>query len=211
MSNVGDIFKALREQSQAVNESVVTPEEETTEPEETVNEEIEEVVKEETPEEETPVTEETKEETPEEETPEEETLAEEFSVICCPHCGPISGMNESAVDECPICGEDELLEKVVKVVRDGEVVKKTVKTKKTILSPAQKAALAKARKKAHTAGANKQRAKSNKVRKNKINDEDYLECPECGFSGDVSEFEEEDGKYICPDCGSEVDGVEDEE
>ena len=88
---------------------------------------------------------------------------------------------------------------MVKVVRDGSVVKKKVKTKKTRLTAAQKQALAKARKKAHTASAEKARAKSNKVRSKKgLNDADYVECPDCGWTGDVSELV--DG--CCPDCGA---------
>ena len=128
---------------------------------------------------------------------------EEVLVLACPHCGIISGVNEAAVEECPICGEDALLEKVVKVVRDGKVVKKKVPSKKKILTPAQKAALAKARKKAHTAGANKKRKKSMKVA-NRLNDEDYYECPDCGFSGDLDEFDTEDGVTTCPECGAEI-------
>lgn len=128
--------------------------------------------------------------------------SEEVTVVACPHCGILETLNESGeseLDACPHCGEEDLIERVVKVVRDGSVVKKKVKTKKTRLTAAQKQALAKARKKAHTASAEKARAKSNKVRSKKgLNDADYVECPECGWTGDVSELV--DG--CCPDCGA---------
>lgn len=63
--------------------------------------------------------------------------------------------------------DEEVDEKVKKVVRDGKVVKKKVPTHKVILNAKQKAALMKARKKAHTASANRARKKSNKVRDRK--------------------------------------------
>lgn len=59
-------------------------------------------------------------------------------------------------------------ESTKKVVRGGKLVKVQVKTKKAKLSPEQKKALAKARKKAHTADAEKSRQKSMKVRKKKL-------------------------------------------
>lgn len=62
--------------------------------------------------------------------------------------------------------EDEKIEeKTVKVVRDKAVVKKTIPTRKKRLSSAQKMALVKARKKAHTSQANKKRNKSVKIHK----------------------------------------------
>lgn len=54
-----------------------------------------------------------------------------------------------------------------KVVRDGKVVKIPVVLRKKKLTPKQKAALAKARKKSHTGAAMKQKAKSLKLRKSK--------------------------------------------
>lgn len=136
------------------------------------------------------------------EAPKTDDASEEVTVVACPHCGILETLNESGETEleaCPHCGEEDLIERVVKVVRDGSVVKKKVKTKKTRLTAAQKQALAKARKKAHTASAEKARAKSNKVRSKKgLNDADYVECPDCGWTGDVSELV--DG--CCPDCGA---------
>jgi hypothetical protein len=55
-----------------------------------------------------------------------------------------------------------------KVVRGGKLVKVKVRTKKKKLSADQKHALAKARKKAHTDGAEKARNKSMKIRAKKI-------------------------------------------
>lgn len=167
----------------------------------------------ETKETETPVVEETTtaEETPVTETPaaEEESVNEEVSAVFCSACGAlVSGyMNESELDECPCCGSEELVEKVVKVVRDGEVVKKKVRTgAKPRLSAAQKAALAKARKKAHTAGANKKRAKSmKKGAKAGLHEEDEIECSECGYTGEYDDFSlDNDGNLICPDCGAVI-------
>lgn len=65
-------------------------------------------------------------------------------------------------------GRTMMLEKVVKKVVDGKVVKKKVKSKKKRLTPKQKAALAKARKKAHKGSANKARRKSMKIRRKKL-------------------------------------------
>ena len=151
------------------------------------------------------------EETPVVETPVEEPAdhideAEEFVVIRCHDCGAIlSGLDE-AEEGCPVCGSDDLDEKTVKVVKDGKVVKKNVATRKKKLTAAQKAALAKARKKAHTAGANKARKKSMAVRDKKgMNEEDVITCPECDFEGEYDDFDEEGGTLICPECGAEVD------
>lgn len=55
--------------------------------------------------------------------------------------------------------------KIVKVVRGGKLAKVKVRTTKARLSSAQKRALAKMRKKAHTAAASKARKKSMKIRK----------------------------------------------
>lgn len=133
-----------------------------------------------------------------------EDSSEEIVMVACPHCGILEALDESGesdIDVCPHCGEEDLIEKVVKVVRNGDVVKKKVKTKKTRLTAAQKQALAKARKKAHSASAEKSRAKSNKVRSKKgLNDADYVECAECGWTGDASELE--DG--CCPECGASI-------
>ena len=130
--------------------------------------------------------------------------SEEMTMVACPHCGILEALDESGesdIDVCPHCGEEDLIEKVVKVVRNGDVVKKKVKTKKTRLTAAQKQALAKARKKAHSASAEQSRAKSNKVRRKKgLNDADYVECAECGWTGDASELV--DG--CCPECGAYI-------
>lgn len=134
---------------------------------------------------------------------------QEVSGLFCSECGAlVSGyMNESEVDSCPCCGSEELVEKVVKVVRDGEVVTKKVPTKKKRLSSAQKAALAKARKKAHSSSANKQRAKSIKKRsKMGLGEEDEFVCTECGYSGEYDDFSEDsDGNLVCPECGAIVE------
>jgi hypothetical protein len=61
--------------------------------------------------------------------------------------------------------DEKIEEKTVKVVRDKAVVKKTIPTRKKRLSSAQKMALVKARKKAHTSQANKKRNKSVKIHK----------------------------------------------
>lgn len=101
--------------------------------------------------------------------------------------------------------EEDLDEAVKKVVRDGKVVTKKTTTKKKRLTSAQKAALAKARKKAHTGAAEKARAKSNKKRASMgLNDEECIECPECGFEGVTEDFDEEDGVLYCPECGAEI-------
>lgn len=138
----------------------------------------------------------------------QQRVDEEETVLACPHCGIIGSIIDEGVTECPFCGEEELLEKTVKVVRNGKVVTKKKPTKKKRLTAAQKQALAKARKKAHTASANKARQKSMKVRRRSVNDEDTYECPECGFSGEYDDFDEEDGSLYCPECGAEVDLAE---
>ena len=61
--------------------------------------------------------------------------------------------------------DEKIEEKTVKVVRDKAVVKKNIPTRKKRLSSAQKMALVKARKKAHTSKANKKRNKSVKIHK----------------------------------------------
>lgn len=191
MSSVQNIFTQLRKS----RESMVALQESTgfgTEETEEINESTEE-------------TEEINEST--------ETLdeAEEFVVIKCHDCGAIlSGLDE-AEEGCPVCGSDDLDEKTVKVVRDGKVTKKNVSTKKRRLTPAQKAALAKARKKAHTPAAAKARAKSNKVRNRAgLNEADLITCPDCNFEGEYEDFEENDGVLICPDCGAEVSANEED-
>lgn len=200
----GSIFSVLREQRE--HENTMSEENKGTQIPETdpkLNEGTENP--------ETPKTEEPKEtpknegtETPKTEEPENDDTSEEVTVVACPHCGILETLNESGeteLDACPHCGEEDLIERVVKVVRDGEVVKKKVKTKKTRLTAAQKQALAKARKKAHTATAEKSRKKSNKVRNKKgLNDADYVECPECGWSGDEDMLL----NGCCPDCGAHI-------
>ena len=123
---------------------------------------------------------------------------EESVVICqCEECGHLYE-SEGVCD----CG-GQLFEAVKVVVRDGKVEKKKIKNKKTKLSAAQKTALAKARKKAHSAGANKARAKSMKVRKKKVKEAEDMLCPVCDFVGQMSEIE--DGVFVCPDCGAELE------
>lgn len=65
--------------------------------------------------------------------------------------------------DCPV----GLLEAMKKVVRDGEVVMVPVRRKKKRLTPAQRAALKKAQAKAHMGGAERERARSLKVRDSK--------------------------------------------
>jgi rubrerythrin len=132
--------------------------------------------------------------------------AEEFVVIRCHDCGAVLSALDEAEEGCPVCGSDDLDEKTVKVVKDGKVVKKNVATRKKKLSAAQKAALAKARKKAHSAGAQKKRAKSMSIRSKKgMNEEDTIVCPDCGFEGEYDEYDKEDGALICPECGAQVE------
>lgn len=130
-----------------------------------------------------------------------------FSVVTCNDCGAVVSSLDEAGDGCPCCGSHDLSEKTVKVVREGKVVRKNVRTRKVRLTPAQKAALKKARKKAHTGAANRKRAKSMKVRTRKgmNEEEELLVCPECGFEGTPDDYDYEDGVYICPECGAEVE------
>ena len=128
-------------------------------------------------------------------------LDETIILNICPNCDELF----EGVEVCPQCNSN-LDEKIKLVVRDGKVIKKEVKKKKNKkLSSAQRQALAKARKKAHTSSANKNRAKSLKKR-SRINDsnEDYLVCPECGYEGLESEFLDGD-EYKCPDCGVDLE------
>ena len=74
------------------------------------------------------------------------------------------------------------------------------------MSAKQKAALAKARKKAHTSGAQKARAKSMKVRKKKVHEGEDFACPECGYEGGMNSIEQ--GVWECPDCGAELELAE---
>lgn len=126
----------------------------------------------------------------------------EILVRACSKCGIFTQVQEGmeSEDECPYCGKGEIQEKIVKVVRDGKVVKKNVSSKKKKLSSKQKSALAKARKKAHTSSAQKQRNKSMKKAR-KLNDEDTFECAECGYSGKFEDFV----NGLCPDCGAELE------
>lgn len=157
-------------------------------------------------------TEETQTEVQETETEVTKEIEEiEEMVIVCEECGTaiISTVNES-VEECPLCGSENLEEKVKKVVRDGKITKVKVPAKKKRLSSVQKAALAKARKKAHTSSANKARNKSMaKGRKAGLHEEDVIVCPECDYEGTEEEFEIKDGVYTCPECECEFE-IEDE-
>ena len=74
----------------------------------------------------------------------------EISIGLCSECGSV----EANKNTCSECG-GELTEKMKMVVRGGKIHKKIVKKKvKRILSASQKAALVKARAKAHSAAAN---------------------------------------------------------
>ena len=180
MSAERDIFIALREsQAKALNESVeVEPEAITAVPTPETAEAVEEVF-------------------------EESTLdGAEFQVLECSKCGIIGGaMNEEDTPEfCPICGGDDLFEAKFKVVHGQKKAKKVGFHKKRKLTPKQKAALAKARRKSHSASAENSRKKSMKLSR-KLNDEAEYECPECGYEGSSAEFESEDG-LVCPECGA---------
>lgn len=122
----------------------------------------------------------------------EDSLDEEVAVMVCGSCGFMGTLDED--EGCPICGSESLDEATVKVVRDGKVITKKKTTKKHKLTAAQKAALAKARKKAHTPSAERNRGKSMKTRKKKgLNEEESVcRCPECGYEGSEEEFEIED-------------------
>lgn len=61
-----------------------------------------------------------------------------------------------------------VLEKMVKAIRDGKVVRVKVRTKKKRISAAQKSALRKARKKSHTASADRSRKKSMRIHRKKL-------------------------------------------
>lgn len=74
-------------------------------------------------------------------------------------------LEEDEEDEEDDDQDEKIEEKTVKVVRDKAVVKKNIPTRKKRLSSAQKMALVKARKKAHTSKANKKRNKSVKIHK----------------------------------------------
>lgn len=203
MGEMSSLFAQLRSSRASINESVKDEKKEDTLTEGVETEKVDEGKVDETPATEPEKVDESGEG---EEKPEEE-VNEEISAVFCAECGAlISGhMNESELDECPCCGSEELVEKVVKVVRDGKVVKKKVRTgAKPRLSAAQKAALAKARKKAHTGAANKQRAKSmKKGAKAGLHEEDEIECSECGYTGEYDDFAlDADGNLTCPDCGA---------
>lgn len=128
----------------------------------------------------------------------EEELTESTTLYVCNECHSLCETD----GKCPEC-EDGILEEAMKlVVRDGKVIKKKTKKKKKLTSK-QKQALAKARKKAHTSSAQKKRAKSLKVRGKRINEAEEYECPKCGYIGAMEEVE--DGVFVCPDCGTELE------
>ena len=137
-----------------------------------------------------------------------ENESEILSLSVCESCG---ALHESTKEKCE-CG-GELTESMKLVVRAGKVVKRKVKSKKGKMSSKQKSALAKARKKAHSSGANKARAKSMKVRSKKIKEEingaEDFECPVCDYVGPMDK--NEDGYYVCPECGAELELDEVEE
>ena len=137
-----------------------------------------------------------------------ENESEILSLSVCESCG---ALHESTEEKCE-CG-GELTESMKLVVRAGKVVKRKVKSKKGKMSSKQKSALAKARKKAHSSGANKARAKSMKVRskkiKEEINEAEDFECPVCDYVGPMDK--NEDGYYVCPECGAELELNEVEE
>ena len=132
-------------------------------------------------------------------------VANETEILSLSKCESCGALHESTDEKCE-CG-GELTEAMKLVVRAGKIVKKRVKSKKARLNGKQKAALAKARKKAHTTGANKARAKSMKVRSKRIHesDEDF-ECPVCDYIGPMDQ--DDDGYYVCPECGSELELAE---
>ena len=137
-----------------------------------------------------------------------ENESEILSLSVCESCG---ALHESTEEKCE-CG-GELTESMKLVVRAGKVVKRRVKSKRGKMSSKQKSALAKARKKAHSSGANKARAKSMKVRskkiKEEINEAEDFECPVCDYVGPMDK--NEDGYYVCPECGAELELDEVEE
>lgn len=104
--------------------------------------------------------------------------------------------------------EELLGERTITVVRGGKKVKKTVRTVKKRMSPKQKAALAKARRKSHTGAAKKARAKSLKARKtsglesfSEQEKEAVYYCEAC----DQTYILPNNGETVeCPDCGGEA-------
>ena len=135
-----------------------------------------------------------------EEVQEQVVNEEEVVFYICEECGELYESN----DACE-CG-GELCEAVKVVVRDGKVQKKQVNKRKKKLSAKQKAALAKARKKAHSSDANKARKKSMKVRNKKVKEAEEYDCPVCDYVGDMEEIEEE--VFLCPECGAELEIAE---
>lgn len=93
-------------------------------------------------------------------------LVESCATKMCLNCGAVLNINDVDEEVCPYCGNTELEEAFVTAVRQGKKVKikKRIGPKKH-LSSAQKMALAKARKKAHTGSANRMRNKSMKIAK----------------------------------------------
>lgn len=75
--------------------------------------------------------------------------------------------DEALVARFTVQGNDAVFEAMVKKVRNGKVVLVRKKVKKVRLSAAQRAALKKARRKAHTGAARLARKKAMKVRKNR--------------------------------------------
>ena len=127
-----------------------------------------------------------------------EAITESMSFYICNECASIC----ESEGVCPECNEGILEEAVKVVVRDGKVLKKKVGKKKKQTAK-QKAALAKARKKAHTGAAQKARAKSLKVRKSRVHEGEEFECPECGYVGAMNSIEPD--VWECPDCGAELE------
>lgn len=121
-----------------------------------------------------------------------------MSLSICEECG---AMHEAGTEVCD-CGCESLEEAVKLVVRGGKVIRKQMKRKKR-MSSKQKQALAKNRKKAHTGSANKARAKSMKVRSKKVKESEEFACPACDYIGEMEEVE--DGVFVCPECGAELE------
>jgi predicted RNA-binding Zn-ribbon protein involved in translation (DUF1610 family) len=127
---------------------------------------------------------------------EEKPVDEEGDVIqatFCPVHGLVSGVGDAQVTSCPICGETALEVKNVKVV--GDVDESVVSHKFRVpLTEAQKRAIRKAR----------------SLKRSHLHEEDddgdadvKVTCPECGYEGPESEFDEKDGRMTCPECGYE--------
>lgn len=129
----------------------------------------------------------------------EEALTESTTFYVCNECGALMECGGT----CPECNEGVLEEAMKLVVKDGKVTKKKVKARKKKLTSKQKAALAKARKKANTGSAKKARAKSMKVRAKKVHESEEFECPVCDYVGSMEEIE--DGVFVCPECGAELE------